>query len=216
MEGWYFANSDAGSSTDTEFRAQDGSLAGSGGRGAISFGTTGSTERALGALPTSNNVNSFGLHLINNTSDTFASIDISFVGEQWRFGDRTVPNTLAFSYGVNQLVDTIQSGTGLTSVSQLDFSSPIFNDPTTDTALDGNLPANQTAKSHTIGGLNWQPGQSLILRWVIDQESGQDAGLAIDNLSLTANAAPIPEPSGLVIAGLGLMGLLGFRRRRRA
>ena len=58
LDGWYAANF-GGSSTNTEVRAQDGSLAGSAGRGVVSFGTGGSGERALGALATSNQISSF-------------------------------------------------------------------------------------------------------------------------------------------------------------
>ena len=36
----------------------------------MSFGTNGSTERDLIALPTSNQVNSFGIVLLNNSFDT--------------------------------------------------------------------------------------------------------------------------------------------------
>ncbi len=45
MDGWQYSNP-GGSSTSTEFKSQDGSLGSSSGRGVISFGQNGSTNRA--------------------------------------------------------------------------------------------------------------------------------------------------------------------------
>ena len=80
MEGWFGANF-FGSSTNTEFKAQDGSLGSGAGRGVISFGANGSSDRALGALPTSNQIPSFGIVLFNASSDTYQALDVSFIGE---------------------------------------------------------------------------------------------------------------------------------------
>ena len=201
MDGWYGANV-GGSSSNTEFKAHNGSLAGSAGRGVVSFGMDGSNERALGALSTSNQVNAFGIVLFNNTSDTFQSLDISFFGEQWRAGDADLFNTLTFSYGFGtSLADATNS------FSSLDFLTPNLSGG--EIAIDGNAPENRTALGDTITGLNWAPGQSLVLRWDAIDLSGQDNGLAIDDLTLTG---VIPAPG--VLALIGLAGLAGGRRRR--
>jgi len=201
MEGWYGANV-GGSSSNTEFKAHNGSLAGSAGRGVVFFGADGSNERALGALSTSNQVNAFGVVLVNNTSDTFQSLAVAFRGEQWRAGDANIFNTLSFSYGFGT---TLADAT--TSFSSLDFFTP--NLAGGNTNLDGNAPENSTNLSDTITGLNWAPGQSLVLRWDAIDLPGQDNGLAIDNLALTGI---IPAPG--VLALFGLAGLAGGRRRR--
>src|SRR5262245_2405832 len=67
-----------GTSADTEFRAQDGSLSGSSGRGVVSFGTSGSTERALGVLATSNQISRFGVAFVNNTGVTLKQLSLNF------------------------------------------------------------------------------------------------------------------------------------------
>lgn len=205
LTGWQSSN--LGTSATSEFRAQNGSLSGSGGRGLISFGTNGSTERALGALPTSNQVNPFGLVLTNTSQNTYASINISFTGEQWRRGEPGINNIMTFAYG-----ETANIAGGLTAVPALSFSNPNTQAAPTEVALDGNLPANQVAKAGTILGLNWAPGETLVLRWTMSEGSGQDNGMGIDDFQFTAN--PVPEPSTLAMAMMALVGLTGCALRR--
>lgn len=42
------------------------------------------------------------------------------------------------------------------------------------------------------------------------------AGIAIDNLDLTTNTSPVPEPSSWAMMGLGLLGLTAYAKRRKA
>jgi len=201
MDGWFGANF-LGSSTSTEFKAHDGSLGSSAGRGVVFFGTNGSSDRALGTLATSNQISSFGLVLTNTSSDTYQSLDVSFIGEQWRAGDPNLPNVLNFAYGFGSSLTN-----ATTAFSALNFNTPFLGG--TQVAVNGNDPAFQTAVSNTITGLNWAPGQSLVLRWNGVDLSGQDNGLAIDNLVVTG---VIPAPGAIAL--LGLAGLVGGRRRR--
>jgi hypothetical protein len=201
MEGWFGANV-GGTASNTQFRAHNGSLSGSAGRGIVFFGADGSSDRALGALSTSNQVNAFGLVLVNDTNDTFIGLDISFIGEQWRAGGADILNVLSFSYGMGS---TLNDAT--TPFAGLDFFTP--NLAGGEIAIDGNDPANQANLSDTITGLNWAPGQSIVLRWDAVDLPGQDNGLAIDNLSITG-IVPTPGTIGL----LGLAGLAAIRRRR--
>jgi hypothetical protein len=207
LDGWYFSNP-GGSSTSTEFRAQDGSLAGGDGRGVVSFGSNGSGERALGGLATSNQIGSFGIVLTNNSGATIDALDIAFDGEQWRRGDRTgVPNTLGFEWALASSI----GGSGFTSFAPLSFSS-VVTSGATNTALDGNAAANRAAVFGTLTGLNWGAGQTLALRWTINDISGQDDGLAIDNFSVSA----VPEPGllAMMLSGLAVLGGVARRRTR--
>lgn len=159
LTGWQANN--LGSSATSEFRSQDGSLAGSGGRGIMSFGTNGFTDCALGALPTSNLINHFGLVLVNNSSDTYGSFNLSYVGEQWRRGEPGVSNIMTFAYGVG----AASINSTLSPVAGLSFANPNNQASPTEVALNGNLAGNQVAVNGSVGSLNWGPGQTLILRW---------------------------------------------------
>src|SRR5262245_36495521 len=146
IDGWYGANN-GGSGTGTEFRAQDGSLGSSAGRGVISFGLTGSSDRALGGLATSNQIPSFGVVLVNISGQTFQSLDVSFIGEQWRVGDANIPNILTFKYGF---------GTSLANATNL-FAGLNFNTPNLaggNAAANGNDLANQASLHDVITNLN--------------------------------------------------------------
>lgn len=208
LDGWQLANP-GGSSADTEFRSQDGSLSGSTGRGVLSLGTNGSAERSLGTLATSNQISTFGLVLKNDSQLTFTELTLSYTGEQWRRGDVPSPNKLAFSYGEGTGI-----GASLTSFAALNFTAPNTQATPTNVALDGNLNANRTAITGTITGLNWAPGETLVLRWASQDLSGQDDGLAIDDLTFSAHV--VPEPSAAALALLGAAGLLCAAWRRHA
>jgi hypothetical protein len=74
--------------------------------------------------------------------------------------------------------------------------------------VDGNIDdTNRFLRSKNVA-LDWQPGDYLILRWFNNDNSGNDLGLGIDDLSFTA---AVPEPASLGMLGLGVTML--FRRR---
>jgi len=114
---------------------------------------------------------------------------------------------LFFSYSVGQ--DNINDETGFVGAPTLDFLTPNMQ-ATTEVALNGNDPANQQFLSDTISGISWMPGELLTLRWRTDELSGQDNGLAIDNLSFTA---AVPEPTSLSLIGLGIICMLVRRKQ---
>ncbi|MDZ4828598.1 MAG: SdiA-regulated domain-containing protein [Phycisphaerae bacterium] len=207
--GWYGANF-LGSSANTEFKAHNGSLAGSAGRGVISFGANSSSDRALGALPTSNQISSIGLVLTNNTLETFVSLDIAYTGEQWRAGEANLPNVLTFAYGFGTSLEA-----ATTTIAGLSFTAPNLTGG--EVAIDGNAPENQTAFTDVLRGLSWRPGQSIVLRWNATELSGQDNGLGIDDLVLSATPGitvfdladyelvatfPLPNPAALEASGV--------------
>jgi hypothetical protein len=215
MPGWSFARSFGPSS---RFNVSDGSLSSS---GVFSFGSFGSSERALGSLASDTSVFYFGAEFVNDSSATLTEFTLSFTGEQWRDGfvATGAANTLAFSYAVDAL--NISNGT-FTSVAALNFVAPKHAASGSDVALNGNLPENQRALSATITGINWQPGAKLVLRWTDVNDGGNDDGLAIDNLSFSARGAvgsaggatAVPLPS-VAVAALPLLMALVLRRAPR-
>ena len=197
LTGWAFQRL-SGNTTNAAFLVGDGSI---NNQSVYSYGTTGSTDRALGSLAGSQLVSSFGALLVNNSGSTITFITLTFTGEQWRQGVN--PNTLSFQYSVG--ATSISTGT-FTSFSALNFTGPKTGAPG---ALDGNLAANQTVVTAIITGLNWTAGSNFVIRWDDANETGANAGLAIDNLSFS-----IPEPA-TVAAGIIGLGLVGVVMRRR-
>jgi hypothetical protein len=205
LEDWTMSNH-AGSSTNSEFRAQDGSLAGSEGRGVVSFGTSGSNERALGLLATSNQISRFGVPFLNDSGVTLNKFSLSFTGEQWRRGDADTVNEVTFAYSLS--ATDINTGT-FSDVAALSFTNPNVAADPNNTALDGNAPGNKVALSGMVSGLSWSPGETLWLRWTGTEVGGQDNGLAIDDLTFSA----VPEPASLLIAAAAALAALLIRRR---
>lgn len=150
--------------------------------GIYSYGTSGTTERALGSVASGSTVPAFGVRLSNSTGNTITSLLISYTGEQWRSSTST-QNLLAFSYQIG--ATDLTSGTW-TAVTALNFTgaSPV----TSNGALNGNT--NTTSISSTITGLNIANNQEFWLRWVDTNDTGNDAGLAIDNFSISVLSPP--------------------------
>ena len=187
LAGWYsqFALSAA---SPTTYAADTGSSAAG---GIYSFGIAGThpvTDRALGSVSSNGTGTIYNaLKLTNATGSTIGSLSISYNGEQWRNGGNTNAQTLSFQYQVanaGTITDANTPSTGWTSFSALDFVSPITG--TTAAALDGNAAANRTAKSANLA-VTVSAGQEIWLRWADANDTGTDHGLAIDDLSVTAN-----------------------------
>lgn len=168
-------------------------LASNGGMNAgslFSFGTpSSSTERAFGSIA----VNStgdirYGIRIHNATGSTITSLDISFVGEQWRRGNNAAAHQLTFDYRQAATVIDLE-GTYL-RVSELDFTSPV-NGATAGAALNGNLSANRNSIFQSISVVI-PPGEEIMLRWTDVNDEGEDHGLAIDDLSITPQGAVVP------------------------
>jgi hypothetical protein len=212
--GWFVGTSLSPTTTGTNGTFTAGAVVvdngGSNAGANRNYGTTAAADRALGSIASgTGNTRVTEARFINSTGLTITNIDISFFGEQWRTG------------GSNQLVNTLPlffgtDGTNFTATG-ISFSTPIFGVNSGGTAtgggnsLDGNLAANRASVSGSIASLSIADGTVFYLRWVDINEVGNDAGVAIDDLTLTAFT--IPEPSTMLLVGAGLVGLLALRRR---
>jgi hypothetical protein len=193
-----------------------------------SFGTSGSTNRALGALPSSTiapegdtdgtvddtHTLFTAFRVTNNTGATLTSFTVGYTGEQWHVGTAgdTDPSHMVVSYSLTATAanDPVAS---FTNIPALEFKPLVKS--TTEGAVDGTT--NRTIFTPvTISGLNWAPGTDLWIRFNDPQLSAfRDDGLAVDDFSFSASAAAVPEPACLGLAAVAGVVALGARRRRR-
>ena len=81
--------------------------------------------------------------------------------------------------------------TGWTTVPALEFISLI--NTATAGALDGNAAANRTTKTANLA-VTVNNGQEIWFRWQDINDTGNDHGLAVDDLSVTANGGVVNAP----------------------
>lgn len=177
LPGWSLLET-GGSARDNEQYAVDTGAANTG--DTYSYGSAGSTDRALGSLRSGTLVPTFGACYTNNTGAAIQSLDITYTGEQWRLGTAARADRIDFQYSLN----ATDLATGAwTDVDALDFSTP---NTATVGAKDGNAAENRTALSATVSGLSIPNGATFWIRWNDTDASGADDGLAIDGFSLIA------------------------------
>lgn len=172
--GWYFAENAAAG----QYAADDGN--GTSG-GVISYGGSGSTERAFGTLRTNSTDPIVGAQLQNDSGATLSDLLISYTGEQWRLGVTGRPDPLNFQYSLD--------ATSLTTGTWTDFDALDLNSPNTTSAagpLNGNAAGNRVQVTSTLsgGGFTLAPGATMWIRWIDLNLNGNDDGLAIDDFSV--------------------------------
>jgi len=149
----------------------------------------GSTERAFGTLLSGTLTPIVGASFTNNTGATITSLDISYTGEQWRFGAVGRADELDFQYSTTATGLNVGAFTG---VNALNFVAPV---QAAVGARDGNAVGNRAAVSATISGLSIAPGATFWIRWTDFNAAGADDGLAIDDFTLTPHGAVATQPS---------------------
>jgi hypothetical protein len=160
----------------------------------FSFGSSGSPERAFGMLRAGNFDGMLGACFTNNTGRPITSLKIKYDGELWRSGARNRTDELRFQYSIDAA--DLASG-NWTPVAALDFVGMEYT--STPGKKDGNAAANRIAGiTDTIEDLNIPVGAKFYFRWIDEEASGNDDGLAIDNFELTAF---VPTAAGVSLAG---------------
>ena len=171
IPGWY--------STENSYDADNGSIAAPHKNTLLSLGSSGSSDRALGAgVKRNGNDVFYGVVFVNNSGYTVTEININYYGEQWYAGG-TDSNTLTFGYQINTI--DLPSGTWI-PVSQLNFTSPNISGSFTN--VDGNNSANRTYIYYTVS-ITLNQGENLWLRWNDTDESGTDHIMSIDDFNFS-------------------------------
>ncbi|MFC4511288.1 beta strand repeat-containing protein, partial [Flavobacterium buctense] len=149
------------------------------------YGTTSASDRAMGSASSGTpGTLYYGVRLKNDTGQVITSLSITYTGEQWRNGGNTASQPLTFDY---RQAATVTSLTGtFTAVSSLTFNTP--TNTATAAALDGNAVANRAVLTATVT-VTIPVGEEIMLRWTDINDAGNDHGVAIDDLSITATTA---------------------------
>jgi hypothetical protein len=163
--------------------------------GLYSYGSTGSPERALGTIGSSNlsfgGDFAHGVQFHNTSGDYASAFTVSFTMEQWRNSGSGSLNELTFWYRVSSTpITSLDPGvfTGWTDVPALATESPIMIGVAA--PLDGNLPANQVVVSSVvIPDLILADGEYLMLKWDDPDHGGSDHGLSIDDATISWSAS---------------------------
>lgn len=198
IANWYAQRSGTG----TGISADTGS---SNGGNLYSYGSTSSSDRAIGSLGSSNAAAgnfAYGVLLRNTSSVAITDFKVSYTLEQWRNGGVNSPQALTFYYKISSSATTdLQPNTssGWTAVSALNSSSPIFS--TTAAALNGNLSANKVTKTDiSIPSISLAAGDYILLKWDDPDHTGADHGLSIDDVTIAWTVASTLTPPALTAA----------------
>jgi hypothetical protein len=147
------------------------------------------TNRALGLLATSTTgPTAFGVKFVNQTTRSFTSINLSYVGELWRQQGRA--QTLAFGYAIDLTATNLLSTNVTAWAPSLNVSFPINTNGLQ--ILDGTQSTNQVnLAASNLPIMSWPPGAALWLVWLAADSQGGAQGIAIDNLCFSASLAPV-------------------------
>jgi hypothetical protein len=205
-----------------------------------SFGTPdGDADRALGGIagnvfynagiaagsaddiPSGNVAGWIAASLTNGTGGTLGSFTLTFNGEQWRRGSsNTTASSMVFEYGIGASfasVSTWNQPGGTFNWTTPRFAAADQNTLNGNVAGAGNTDGRVNGVGGTISNVNWTNGTTLWLRWVELNDTGSDHGVAIDDLSFSAEAVTVPEASPYLFGGAicSLAILWQLRQRRR-
>ncbi|MDX2228739.1 MAG: cadherin-like domain-containing protein [Leptolyngbyaceae cyanobacterium bins.349] len=204
LPGWYLFRQPAPGTAISTYIADVGT---SNSGSFYSYGATGSSDRAFGGLgsggayfgsPATGAIAGWiAFGATNTTGATINSLNLAFNGEQWRNGGNTSAQPMMLEYGFGPTFETVTTWTA--PGGNFDWSSPITG--STAGAVDGNA-AGLASNRGGILPATWANGDTLWIRWVERNDSGNDHGLAIDNFSLSSSVTPPPTGSVVTIAAI--------------
>ena len=202
LPGWHlFRQPSASPVAITSYNADTGA-ANSG--NFLSYGSSGSSDRALGglgsggvyfsgpspapAVPSGAVAGWFALALSNATAAPITNLTIAFNGEQWRNGGNATAQTMVLEYGYGASFEQVATWTA--PGGNFNWASPVAT--ATAAAVDGNNAgrAGNLGGTLNLGASPWAASTTLWLRWTESNDVGSDHGLAIDDLSISLPVPP--------------------------
>jgi hypothetical protein len=174
-----------------------------------SFGTAGSTDRALGGIATTFIANGYPLtgtgyvamRFKNQTGRPIANLEVSYAMEQWYNSGKVDKAQVGFDYQVlsGAFTGAMEVGTW-TSVPALGVAAP--STATTIASKNGNAPANRRVLSATLN-VNLAVGQEVVLRWkyVLNKDTNGN-GLSVDDVTVTPQAGAVTTAAGTTQANI--------------
>ncbi|WP_426490674.1 T9SS type A sorting domain-containing protein [Hymenobacter sp. 102] len=165
--------------------ATDGS-AGSG--GVYNVGTANDSDRSIGTISSNSTTPVFGVAFTNATGAAVTQVNVAYRGEQWKSGSLDSQNeVLAFEYSLDATSLTTGTWTPVTALNVTELA----NANTSNTALNGNDAANRASLTGSLTGITWPANTTMWIRWKDNNDTGNDALLAIDNFALSTGTTPL-------------------------
>ena len=154
-----------------------------------SFGSSGSSERAIGSVGSDNTSAldfAYGVLLQNNSGFNLDQLSVSYTLEQWRNAGNTAPDEVTVWYKISSSpISNLTPGvnTGWTQITALTSASPINTAGAV--ALDGNLAVNQVLLANvSIPNISVPNGHFMMIKWEDINHAGNDDGLGIDDVDI--------------------------------
>lgn len=225
LPGWYFF---AGPNLDQTVSNIRVSTTSGSDRAHISYGIDGDSDRALGfqagsehryspVLPgVGDYFGAIAVAFVNGTGLQISEFSFSYTGEQWHVSSNAnvAHNlTVEYAFGASDTQFNALSWQGFNAY-EINTAGVNFFTPTLSggTSGNGNLPQNRVEDLGTsVTGLNWEPGETLWLRWTTINFPASDHGMAIDDFNFSVKPVPLPAAAWMLFSGL--VGLMSFRIR---
>lgn len=152
------------------------------------------TDRALGSQASGGFIGAFGVSFTNDTGVPLegANIKLGFRSELWRTGSNALEERWIFEWKIGGEITDLDLGEWNTA-SAFDIIE-LNPTNTANTLRDGNAEGNFAVLSPAfLASLSgWEPGQVLHIRWRDVDNTGSDAGMAIDDFVFIAENVPPP------------------------
>lgn len=162
--------------------------------GVYNVGAANDPDRAIGSISSNSTTPAFGVAFTNATGAAVTQVNVAYRGEQWKSGSLDNQNeVLSFEYSLD--ATSLLTGTW-TPVTTLNVTE-LANANTSNTAINGNDAANRASLVGSLTGITWPAGTTMWIRWKDNNDTGNDALLAVDDFALSTGTTPLSNRKAL-------------------